>query len=253
MRLKLISCEIFYREFCAAISRSTNTVEVEFLTKGLHDIGAPDMLARLQAAVDRVEASRYDAVLLGYGLCNNGVVGLTARQTPLVVPRAHDCITLFLGSKERYLDYFNHHPGVFFETTGWLERGESDGELSQLALGKKLGITASFEELAGRYGEDNARYLQEELGKLTSHYRQITFIEMGVEPDLSFERRARAKAESRGWAFETLRGDVRLIQRLVDGPWHESEFLVVPPGETIDAEYDGEIIRLQQRSKGRNL
>lgn len=253
MRLKLISCEIFYRELCAAVSRSVNTVEVEFLTKGLHDIGAEEMLARLQAAVDRVEDSRYDAVLLGYGLCNNGIVGLTARQTQLVIPRAHDCITLFLGSKERYLDYFNNHPGVFFETTGWLERGEDDGELSQLALGKKLGITASFEELAARYGEDNARYLQEELGNLTRHYRQITFIEMGVGPDARFEAGARAKAESRGWSFEKVRGDGGLIQRLVDGPWTESEFLIVPPGRTIAAEYDAEIIRLGQRSKGRNL
>jgi len=253
MRLKLISCEIFYREVCAAISRSVNTVEVEFLTKGLHDVGAADMLARLRATLDRIEESRYDAVLLGYGLCNNGIVGLTARQTQLVVPRAHDCITLFLGSKERYLDYFNNHPGVFFETTGWLERGECDGELSQLALGKKLGITASFDDLAARYGEDNARYLQEELGRMTSHYRQITFIEMGVEPDARFESRARAKAESRGWVFEKLRGDSGLIQRLVDGPWHENEFLIVPPGETIAAEYDSEIVRLEQRSKGRNL
>jgi len=248
MRLKLISCEIFYREFCAAISRSVNTIEVEFLTKGLHDIGTQVMRERLQAAVDRVEGSRYDAVLLGYGLCNNGIAGLTARQTQLVVPRAHDCITLFLGSKERYLDYFQNHPGVFFETTGWLERGESDGELSQLALGKKLGITATFEELVARYGEDNARYLQEELGRLTSHYRQLTFIEMGIEPDSSFERRARERAESRGWTFEKLRGEFGLIQRLVDGPWHESEFLVVPPGQTIAAEYDGAIISLGARA-----
>jgi len=78
MRLKLISCEIFYREFCAAISRSVNTVEVEFLTKGLHDVGAETMRERLQAAIDGVDSSRYEAVLLGYGLCNNGIAGLTA-------------------------------------------------------------------------------------------------------------------------------------------------------------------------------
>ncbi len=39
MRLKLISCEIFYREMCAVVARSPNTVDVEFLPKGLHDIG----------------------------------------------------------------------------------------------------------------------------------------------------------------------------------------------------------------------
>ena len=37
MRLKLISCEIFYREVCAAVARSVNQVDVEFLPKGLGD------------------------------------------------------------------------------------------------------------------------------------------------------------------------------------------------------------------------
>lgn len=241
MRLKLISCEIFYREFCAAVSRSPNVVDVEFLPKGLHDIGSGGMLERLQAAVDRVGAG-YDAVLMGYGLCNNGVVGLTARQIPLVAPRAHDCVTMFLGNKERYLEYFQSNPGVFYETTGWIERGDNNGELSQLALGKKLGIGQTLEDLVARFGEDNGRYLFHELGNLTRHYKQITFIEMGVEPDSKAEETARERALSRGWNFEKVKGDLRLIQRLVDGVWDDSEFLVVPPGQKIAANYKSSII-----------
>ena len=106
MRLKLIACEILYRELCAAVARSVNQVDVEFLPKGLHDIGQAGMSARLTEVLAAVDESQYDAVLFGYALCSNGLVGLTARRIPLVVPRAHDCITLFLGSKERYLDYF---------------------------------------------------------------------------------------------------------------------------------------------------
>jgi hypothetical protein len=242
MRLKLLSCEIFLREFCACVARSPHTVDIEFLAKGLHDIGCDEMRARLQAAVDRGEQRTYDALLLGYGLCNNGIVGLTARGVPLVVPRAHDCITLFLGSAARYLDYFQNHPGVFFKTTGWIERGEADGELGQLALGKKLGLQQSFEEMVAKYGEDNARYLWQEFGNLAKHYRQFTFIEMGVEPDGSFEQRARDEAAARGWVFEKLAGDLSMIQRLVNGEWNEREFLVVPPGRRIIATYDDGII-----------
>jgi Protein of unknown function (DUF1638) len=242
MRLRLISCEIFFREMCSALARSPHIVDVEFLPKGLHDVGSEEMQKRLQAAINRIDNSSYDAILLGYGLCNNGIVGLRAALKPLVVPRAHDCITLFLGSASRHADYAQNHPGVFFKTTGWIERGGTDGELSQLALGKKLGFLQTYEEMVARYGEDNARYLEEQFRDLTRHYRQFTFIEMGVEPDASFEERARLEASQRGWSFEKIQGDMGLLQRLVDGHWDEKEFLVVPPGFQIIAKYDEGVI-----------
>ncbi|HOJ61606.1 MAG TPA: DUF1638 domain-containing protein [bacterium] len=242
MRLKLISCEIFYREMCAAAARSRNQVDIEFLPKGLHDIGCEKMLARLNEALARVDSARYEAVLLGYGLCNNGLVGLRAPSIPLVIPRAHDCITLFLGSKERYQRYFESHGGVFFETTGWLERGRDNGELHQLSIQKIQGLDQTYEELVARYGEENARYLHEQLGGMTRNYKQITFIEMGLEPDGRFEDQARHMAAGRGWAFEKIQGDMGLIQRLMDGPWDEAEFLVVPPGWRVAAEYSDQIL-----------
>jgi len=248
MRLKLISCEILYREMCAAIARSPNTVDVDFLPKGLHDIGQVGMLERLQTAVDRVDASRYEAVALGYGLCNNGLVGLKAGVIPLVAPRGHDCITLFLGSKERYLGYFNAHPGVFFETTGWIERGEDSSELSQLAIGHRMGLDASFEELVRKYGEDNAKYLLDEMARVTRNYSQFTFIEMGVEPDMSFERRAREEAVRRGWQFRKGPGGPLDDPTVVDGLLDEKEFLVVPPGKRIAALYDNRIIGAEEAS-----
>ncbi len=242
MVLKLISCEIFHREICAAAARSPHTIDIEFLPKGLHDIGSAGMLERLQAAADRVDGGRYHAILFAYGLCNNGIVGLAARTIPIVMPRAHDCISLFFGSRERYLEYFNSHPGVFFKTTGWIERGVDTGELSQISIQRRTGMDQSYEELAARYGEDNAKYLWGELCDMAKNYRQLTFIEMGVEPDDSFEQRTREEAASRGWAFEKVRGDLSLIERLVNGAWEEHEFLVLRPGERIVARYDDDII-----------
>ena len=249
MRLKLISCEIFHREMCAVVARSRNLVDVEFLPKGLHDIGAAGMQARLEAALESVEEAKYEAVLVGYGLCNNGLVGLAARSIPLVIPRAHDCITLFLGSKERYRRYFNAKPGVYFKTTGWIERNER-GELRQLSVQHAAGMDMGYEQLVEKYGEDNAKYLYEQLGDRTKHYRQITFIEMGVEPDDRFERQSRDEAVERGWSFEKIRGDLSLIQRLADGPWDEAEFLVVPPGNKIEPSYDEQIVTLEPLPSG---
>lgn len=228
------------------MARSPNTVDLEFLPKGLHDIGSASMLERVQAALDRVDGARYEAVVFGYGLCNNGLSGLRARSVPLVVPRAHDCITMFLGSKERYEDYFNSHPGVYFQTTGWIERGENAGELSQLSIQHQIGMDRSFDQLVAKYGEDNAKFLYEELCNYAKHYTQLTFIEMGVEPDGSFEQRTLAEATRREWKFEKVPGDMSMIQRLVDGIWDEKEFLVVPPGWRVVAKYDEGILAAEE-------
>src|SRR5665647_1744626 len=134
MRLKLIGCEVLYRELCAAVSRSVNQVDIEFLPKGLHDKGSAAMLSRLQETLDRVDAAAYEAVLFGYALCGNGLAGLVARSIPLVIPRAHDCITLFLGSRTRYEEYFRTHSGVYFKTSGWIERGQNLEPQLSLAL-----------------------------------------------------------------------------------------------------------------------
>ncbi len=242
-RLKLIACEIFYRECCAAIARSVNQIDVEFLPKGLHDIGQAGMSSRLAEVVAAVDEQPYDAILLGYGLCNNGIAGLSARTVPLVVPRAHDCITLFLGSKERYLDYFQNNPGVYFKTSGWIERGEGLAQLDTDSTDHFSSFNPSYEDLVAKYGEDNAKFLHEQLTEMTRNYRKMTYIEMGIEPDDRFEQTARKQAEERDWKFEKLVGDMSLVQSLVDGPWDKDRFLVVPAGSRIAASFDEGVIR----------
>ncbi|MGA2062353.1 MAG: DUF1638 domain-containing protein [Thermoguttaceae bacterium] len=246
MRLKLIACEIFYRELCAAVAQSINQIDVEFLPKGLHDIGQAGMSSRLKEVLAAVDESQYEAVLLGYALCSNGLLGLAARTIPLVVPRAHDCITLFLGGKERYLDYFQKNPGTYFKTSGWIERGQGLAQAGQDTIQHQAGMTRSYEELVAKYGEDNARFLYDQLCNMTRNYSKIAFIEMGVEPDDRFERQARADAAALGWKFDKLQGDMSLIQDLLDGRWDDNRFLTVPPGYRIAPSYDEQIIKSEK-------
>ncbi len=243
MRLMLISCDVFFREMCYAVSRSPHRVDVRFLPKGLHDLRAEQMRARLQEAVDAVPEDTYDAILLGYGLCNNGLHGVQARTRPLVLPRAHDCMTLFFGSRQRYMTYFQKHHGVYFKTSGWIERGEVEGDLKQLSIGHVSGMDMTYDEMVEQYGEDNAQYLFETLVEAqTKSYRQYTFIEMGVEPDDRFEKQTRKEAGEKQWAFEKVKGDLSLIERLVNGAWDKADFLCVAPGHRIVARYDEDIV-----------
>ncbi len=245
MRLKLIACEILYRELCAAVARSVNQVDLEFLPKGLHDIGQEGMSRRLAEVLDAVDDSSYDAVVFGYALCSNGVVGIQARSVPVVIPRAHDCITLFFGSKERYLEYFQANPGTYFKTSGWVERGDQLEQATGESIARESGMTQSFEELVAKYGEDNARFLHEQLCNMVRNYGQVTYIEMGIEPDDRYERESRRLASQRGWKYDHVRGDMTLVRALVDGPWDEERFLVLQPGQRVAASFDDGIIKAE--------
>ena len=235
MRLKLISCEVMYREMCIAVGQSEHAVDIEFLPRDIHHC-ASLMQGKLQDLLDRVDPEKHDAILLGYGLCGNGVAGLEAKRLPIVIPRAHDCITLFLGSKERYADYSANNCGVYFKTTGWIERNAPDDESNQLP------VSQNFNQMVAKYGIDNAEFLREELDNYKLRYTQFTFIEMGVEPNGSFERKTIQDAAQRGWKFEKVQGDMRLIRSLVSGNWNDEDFLVVPPGRRVVVQYDEGIL-----------
>jgi len=244
MKFKLISCEVLYREACWAVAHSPHHVDVEFLPKGLHDIGSAGMCSRLQQAVDGSDGSGYEAILMGYALCGGGSAGLEARSVPLVIPRAHDCITLLMGSRETYQNYFTDNSGVYFASTGWLERGQGLDQLLLAQARNRSGSGWSLTELIERYGEDNGRFLFEEFTRYEKAYRRLTFIETGLESDGRFEAEARANAAKRGWEFERIAGDLRLIRDLVSGSWNEEEFAIVRPGERLAASYRDDIFRI---------
>ena len=243
-KLKFIGCEIIYREACWLAATSPAMVDVEFLRKGLHDLETPDMVARVQAAIDAVDPyAGYEAVLLGYARCNDGLVGVTARDLPLVVPRGHDCITFFFGSRSAYREYFDAHPGTYYLTTGWSERNIEEGkDYSKPAYGKqgvmgKLGLTESYEEMVEKYGKENADFLASTIGDWRKNYNKYLYLTMGVCDESTLIEAARAEAGRLGWQFELREGSLKLLSRLFNGPW-DDDFLVVPPGKSIVARND---------------
>ena len=240
-RVKLIACEVLARECHAVVARAKRPIDLELLQQGLHDLGPDGMRERLQEAIDATEG--YDEILLGYGLCSNGIVGLKARAATLVVPRAHDCISLFLGSAKRYQDEFEREPGTYYFSGGWLERDKDMKHPPGSTVNERLGIGKSFAEYAAEYGEENARYLVKTLGEGLTHYTRIVFIQMGLGPEGAFEEAARQRAEAEALRFEKLVGDLGLLQRLVDGDTSGDEVLIVPSGGTIRPDHTGRIIR----------
>jgi hypothetical protein len=224
-RLQLIACKVMQREayFCAA--RSQNVVDVVLMPQGLHN--EPDRLRReVQKALERtrdIQDRPYDASLLGYGLCSNGVVGLGA-EIPMVIPRAHDCITLLLGSKDRYQEYFDSHRGVYWYSPGWIESGKQPSrERHDLLL----------REYVQKYGQDNAQYLMEVEQTWMKEYRWAAYVDWGLMESEGYRAFTRECAAFLHWNYDESPGDAGLMQRFVDGVWRDEEFLIVPPGRRI--------------------
>ena len=243
MKLCLLACRVLWREFSRFAADSAHEIHYRFLPQGLHL--EPDRLRReLQAGLDQAEAEGFDRILVGYGLCCLGTTGLCTRTTPWVIPRAHDCITLLLGSKERYRDYFDRHPSTYWYSPGWIETG---AQPSRRRLEQSL---AYYRE---RFGEDNARYLMEQLEGWVKDYLRAAYVDLGVgdsEASLAFTRRCAAELK---WELDVLEGDPGLVQRFLNGPWSEAEFVEVPPGRTIRASGDERVIGLTEEEQASGL
>ena len=239
-RYMLIACEILYREVCYSVALSKNIVDIRFMEKGLHDIGAKSMSQKLQEEIDKVDKNRYDAILLVYGLCNNGTVGLRA-SLPMVIPKAHDCITLLLGSKEKYMEYHDKNSAAYYRSTGWIER-DAEKDCPEESIPSQLGINKTYLDYVEQYGEENARYLMETIGDWTANYDKYAYIDVGIGDFERYAEETRRMAGEKGWSFEQVQGSTSLLAKLCDGQWDENDFLVVPPGKEIVASFDKNVL-----------
>ncbi|MDP6751532.1 MAG: DUF1638 domain-containing protein [Dehalococcoidia bacterium] len=244
MFIKIIACEIAHREICYVSARSPNLADLEFLTQGYHDntdIGR----SRIQERIDAVPEGKFDAILVGYGLCNMMLEGLTTHHTPLVIPRAHDCITFFLGSKEHYKEAFAACPGTYYYSAGWLEHRQRGGERVERKPGAGMGVQLQYEEQVKKYGEDNARYLMEFFNQWTNHYQRGALIQFNFTRHLNLKEQVLDICDKHGWSFEELEGDLGLLEQWVNGAWDEDNFLIVHPGKHVIATYNDGIMGIK--------
>jgi len=233
-RYCVVACHVLWRELCHYAVQSRNVFDFRFLEQGLHN--TPDLLrAELQKAVDSADGE-CDAVLVGYGLCSNGLVGIRANGTPLVVMRAHDCITFLLGSKERYREYFDSHPGTYWFSPGWIDDCIMPGQRRHEIVRRQYVET---------YGEDNADYLMQMEQAWMNNYSNAAYVDLAVGDTARDHALTRESAEWLGWQADFLEGNPRLMIDFLEGNWNDEDFLVVNPGERVVASHDERIIAVE--------
>lgn len=230
-RYHVIACHVLWREICYFAAQSNNVFDFTFLEQGLHN--TPDILReRLQQAIDSV-SGQCDAILVGYGLCSNGLEGIIAGKTRVVLVKAHDCITFLLGSKVRYREYFDKNPGTYWYSPGWIDTGTQPGRARYEGL---------LREYIEKYGEDNAAYLMETEQGWFQKYSTAAYIDLGFMDGSSYREYAKECSDWLGWNYDELEGDSRLIVDLLNNKWNDEDFLVLEPGQKVVASHDERII-----------
>ncbi len=236
-----LTCEALARPVYAAAATSPHTVTVQLFKQGLHN-RPKGLRVTLQDQIDAIEPGSCDAILLAYGMCGTATVGLAARHAPLVLPRAHDCITLYLGSRERYNAEFLSHPGTYWYSVDYMERQEPGASIA-LGAANIADEEEQYEQYVQKYGQETADALMEEIRSWSRHYTRSAFIDLELNDGGVYAERAEAKAAKEGWRFERMTGDTRLMRMLVHGEWAEEEFLVVPAGQAIAQSYKESIVK----------
>jgi len=116
----IISCKVL-QDILTALLPKDLAQRVTYMDYGLHMLPRR-MTTALQEIIEGIEEP--SLVVLGYGLCGNGLRGIKAGRHCLLVPRVSDCISLLLGSHEAYKKEFGAVPGTYYLSRGWLEAEE---------------------------------------------------------------------------------------------------------------------------------
>ncbi|HEX5789580.1 MAG TPA: DUF1638 domain-containing protein [Luteolibacter sp.] len=233
-RLALLACKVFEDEI--AMHGAANVVETCWFEIGLHDrpselrASLRDSLAVLDDRTD------IDAIVLAYGLCGLGTVGLGCLRHRLVIPRAHDCITVFMGSKEAYADHQRRCPGCFYYTPGWNRARRVPGP-------EKFEMLR--QELAARFDAEDVEFLLESERAQLALHDTVSYLDLGTPGAQAAEDYARSCAGWLGWNFERLPGDPALLRDLLHGNWDAGRFQIIEPGMQLGHSPDESIMRAE--------
>lgn len=214
MARTLIACSMLEDELRAVLSnpRCRRPDEIVWMERELHE--KPALLRqKLQDAIDR--ACRPDMeILLAFGLCGNALDGVQARESKLVMPRFCDCIHMLRS-------FSGGSPGEIDARSLYLTRGWTLGSHSFLAQYKKY--------LALRGPERAVRAYR----RMFQAYEALSLIDTGAYPLSQVSPDAMETASYFGLRFQTVPGTLRILEKLLCGPW-DGEILVVPPGARVE-------------------
>lgn len=228
----LLACDVFQEELEALAGAQPPWSAIRYLEMGLHD--RPDRLQdEISKTIEELEmATKVKTIALAYGRCGNGLVGVKANRCSLILPQAHDCVSILLGSRDRHSRLLKENPGTYFYSPGWVRGKRVPGPDREAYL---------RDFYAERYGDDEDMIdeLVDVDRETFEHHNCAAYV------DLTGNKEAKAYcqkcAHHLGWSYRSLDGDSSFLRDLIFGNWNDDRFLRVLPGQMIGADTDGNL------------
>ncbi len=215
MQTVILACQTMKDELQLVMQDSGINYPVVYLESGLHN--SPENLReKVQEQVNTIDAA---VILLVFGCCGKGLVGIKSTRAKLIIPRIDDCITLLLGSTENRRSIPNEI-STYFVTKGWLD---PEGN-----------VMWSYLSWVKRYGEQKAIRLTK---KMLANYTRFLIIDTGAYNIENILPKIRDSCEKFNMDYDITPGSLRLLHLLLTGPWG-SEFIILNPGqETLASDF----------------
>ena len=181
----------------------------------------------------------FDAVALAWPV-RARTSGLIARASPVVIPRVHDCLTLFLGSREGIAGNSaairapNTFPGWFTHKLGVIRRPPAlwSHDPPNTPAGQ-----SSPSATAG-----SRRRNHQFLGSWKRNYTRVAVIDTGCGEVEGCLRMAERISAGLGWECARLPGNTAMLRDLVSGEWDPARYLVLRPGERSELSGDEQVL-----------
>lgn len=213
----LICCKMIEDEMKALLERLNLDLDVMWVDRGFHD--KPKRLnAELQHRINLAEERGYTRILLGFGLCGKGAVGLKAKHALMAIPRFDDCINFLLCPQKRCSRACTQC-GVMYMTRGWCQ--DNTARISD--------IRKVYE---AKYGTRKARRL---LQVIYGSYTSVSVIDTKCYPLEKVVAMAQEAADDLGLKARVEPGNTKVLEKLLTGAWDE-DILLVQPGCTVNLE-----------------
>lgn len=231
----IIACNVL-QEMLERLLPAELAGQVTFFDFAMHRT-PKNMVATLQEAIDSI--AEPSLVVLGYGLCGNGLNGIKAGKHILLLPRVDDCIAILLGSRQAYLREFQAEPGTYYLSKGWLEASDNRPAESESARYGPDPLT-QYRLYVEQYGEETADWLMDQLYR---HYRRLALVASDQAGLDKYRPRALEVANycaRWGMRYEEILGSDAYVRRLLEVAAQpeqaDGDFLVIPPGGEIRQE-----------------